>query len=200
MPGSPNIITNSTKKDEYNPICKLIPPNASVLDLGCGEGNLLDYLDSSKQIDGCGIEIEPDRITSAVSKGLCVIQGDLEELIKNYALKQFDYCILSNTIQELRDPEATIKEMLRVGRHVIITFYNVAYWKSRLGFLLRGTLQNHQTSYSLNSNIRFLSIHDFRRFCHSNQIEIEIETFNNSSEIRKWPELRARECIFMISK
>ncbi len=190
-------------KHEYEIIANLIPKGSKVLDLGCGDGTLLAYLRKTKEIDGNGIEISPAGVQSSISKGLSVIQGDLEEVIPNYSDRLFDYCILAQTLQELRNSEFVIQEMLRISRFTIIAFNNIVHVKNRFKILFQGKLpQSKDLQYDwMNTNIMFLSVRDFEEYCKKNEISvIDRKFFSNQKKVKKWPNLRAKLCIFIISQ
>lgn len=188
---------------DYRKICSLINSKSKVLDLGCGNGDLLQLLFHYKNIDGSGIEIEPDRIQESIAKGLSVIQGDLEEIVKDYPDKMFDYVILSQTLQELSHPSETLRNMIRIGKKALIAFYNLAFWQYRLYILFRGSFpKSKDLPYSwLSSNISFLSVKDFRDFCTGNNIIIT-QAFYLTDEklVKSLPNLRAKICVFEIKQ
>jgi methionine biosynthesis protein MetW len=188
---------------DHRKICFIIPTQAKVLDLGCGNGELLELLTRNKQIEGSGIEISPSKMQEAIAKGMSVIQGDLEDTIKDYRNGQFDYCILSQTLQDLKHPEGTLKEMLRVGKKVIITFYNLAYWRYRIHIMFKGTFpKSKDLPYEwLTTNILFLSVKDFEAFCEANHIHI-VQTlyFAHEKQIHFWPNVCSTLCIFEIAR
>lgn len=193
--------TTSTRPD-HKTICELIPKNSKVLDLGCGNGELLHILEKYKNINGSGIEISPNGVKNSISKGLSVIQGNLEEIIKNYPDNSFDYCILSQTLQELRNPSFVLKEMLRVGKNSLIAFYNLANIKYRLQILFKGRFpQSKDLPYNwLKTNVMFLSIKDFEVFCSQNSVDIKDKIFlAGSKKVKHWSNLRSQLCIFRVT-
>ncbi|MHC4160115.1 MAG: homoserine O-acetyltransferase MetX, partial [Planctomycetota bacterium] len=123
---------------DYELIESIIEPNSTVLDIGCGDGELLADLTAGKNIKGKGIELEQDLVLSCVRRGISIIQRDVERGLKDYADKSIDYVILSQTVQTVRNPEKVFKEPLRVGKKVIVSFPNFAYWKCRVQMLLAG--------------------------------------------------------------
>lgn len=188
-------------KNEYKNIADIIPENSKVLDLGCGDGTLLEYLRKEKKIAGTGIEISPKGVQNSISKGLSVIQGDLEEIIPNYSNYLFDYCILAQTLQELRNSDRVIQEMLRISKFTIIAFNNIVYFKNRFKILFQGKLpQSKELHYDwMNTNIMFLSVRDFEEYCSKKKIVVESKKFlSKDKNIKKWPNLRAKSCIFVI--
>ena len=119
-------------------IGELIEPRTRVLDLGCGEGELLAWLKENKQVDGRGVEMEGARVQKAIARGASVYQGDLESAVEDYPDQAFDYVILSQTLQETRYPLAVLRGMLRVGKRAIVAFPNFGHYSVRLAWLLSG--------------------------------------------------------------
>jgi methionine biosynthesis protein MetW len=180
----------------------MITPKSKVLDLGCGNGELLKFLQKNRQIDGKGIEIDLEKVQDALNSGISVIHGDLEEEILNYPDKHFDYCILSQTLQDLKHPEQILLEMLRVSKYVIVSFINLAHISYRFQILFRGRFPKAKDLPFkwLSTNIFFLSIGDFRDLCQSHQIRIEKQIYLVSEKIiRFWPSLRAKIAVFELS-
>jgi methionine biosynthesis protein MetW len=188
---------------DYKKICSLVKPKTKILDLGCGNGELLAHLRSHREIEGTGIEISLENVQKAIAEGLSVIHGDLEEEIKNYPDKSFDYCILSQTLQDLRHPEEVLLEMLRVSKRVLISFYNLAHYRYRFQILFTGRFpKSKDLPYKwLSTNVFFLSINDFQDLCRNHHIDIEESIYLvNDKIIRRWPQLRAKIAVFSIKK
>jgi methionine biosynthesis protein MetW len=121
-------------------IAELVAENARVLDVGCGDGELLQLLAETKAVDGRGIEISREKVNACVARGLSVIQGDADQDLANYPDQAFDYAILSLTIQATRYPKTVLENLLRIGRHAIVSFPNFGHWSIRLGLLVRGRM------------------------------------------------------------
>jgi len=191
---------------DYEIIESLIEPNSRVLDIGCGDGELLARLSYDKNIKGEGIELSQDLVVSCVGRGLSIIQRDIERGLANYGDKSFDYVILSQTLQTLKDPKQVFTEMLRVGKKVIVSFPNFAHWRCRLQLALRGNApETRQLSFAwYNSpNIHFLSLKDFDRFCRQLGVKIEkrIPLIKTSlSPVRFAPNLFAEQAVYVTSK
>jgi methionine biosynthesis protein MetW len=130
------------ERKDLKAIFAIIKPNSKVLDLGCGDGLLLGELVSRKKVNGLGIELSIEKIKSCLNNGISVIQEDLNEGLKDFKNKSFDYVILSQTLEYIANPVYLINEMLRVGKKVVISFENLAYWKNRITFLLKDTNSN----------------------------------------------------------
>ena len=127
-------------KQEFKIISNLINKNTRVLDVGCGDGTLMEYLKNSRKIDIRGIEISKNNVQKCLSKGLTVIEGDAEKDLLQFPDGSFDFVILSQTLQAFLTPEIVIKELLRVGKKAVVTIPNFGFWKVRLHLLLKGTM------------------------------------------------------------
>ena len=127
-------------KEEFNIISNLIEENTRVLDVGCGNGDLMKFLQENKTKDIRGLEISKEKVQNCLSKGLTVIEGNAESDLKQFSKSSFDYVILSQTLQAFLNPELVINELLKVGKKVIVTIPNFGYWKVRLQLLFKGTM------------------------------------------------------------
>jgi methionine biosynthesis protein MetW len=191
---------------DHEIIANCVEPNSKILDLGCGNGELLQELIQTKNIEGSGIEIRTEGVQQCIAKGLSVIQGDLEDLIFNYGDKVFDYCILSQTLQDLHQPDKVIAQMARVSKHIIVTFYNLAHYTYRFQILLHGRMpKSKDLPYKwLTTNITFLSVLDFKEYCDTKQITIDKAIYlkdgvTKREFVKYFPHWRAKLCIFEIS-
>ena len=126
-------------------IADMIQPRSRVLDIGCGDGALLDYLGHFKQVDGRGIELSQAGVNACVSHGLSVIQGDADTDLKDYPSDAFDYAVLSQTLQATRDPRRVLQELVRIGRRAIVSFPNFGHWRVRLALAGRGRMPKTRT-------------------------------------------------------
>jgi homoserine O-acetyltransferase len=161
---------------DYELIESLIEPNSTVLDIGCGDGELLADLTADKKIKGEGIELQQDLVLNSVSRGLSIIQHDIELGLEDYADKSFDYVILSQTVQTVKNPEKVFKELLRVGKKVVVSFPNFAHWKSRAQLFFTGrapVTKQLPFSWHNSPNIHFLSLKDFDRFCDELGVKVQ---------------------------
>ena len=127
-------------KKEFYIISDLIENNSRVLDVGCGDGTLMEYLKNNKKIDIRGIEISKNNAQKCIGKGLSVIEGNAEMDLTQFPNKSFDFVILSQTLQAFLNPETVIKELLRIGKKAIVTIPNFGFWRVRLHLLLKGTM------------------------------------------------------------
>jgi methionine biosynthesis protein MetW len=121
-------------------IADMIEPHSRVLDIGCGDGALLAYLAREKSVDGRGIEISQEGVNACVTHGLSVIQGDADTDLSHYPSDAFDYVVLSKTLQATRYPQAVLEDLVRIGRHAVVSFVNFGHWRARLNLLLRGRM------------------------------------------------------------
>ena len=189
-------------------IASWIEPGTRIIDLGCGGGNLLKYLITRKQVVGTGIERNEAKVAECIAKGLSVLQGDINDEVLDYPDNTFDYVILSQTLQQVYNPDALIRSMLRIGKRGIVSFPNFSHWDSRLQLLLSGfapvTKQLPYEWYNT-PNIRVITIKDFRKFVHEvgfrilKEVAIDTHSENRFGKVIKvLPNLRATYGIFLI--
>ncbi|MDA7562474.1 methionine biosynthesis protein MetW [Candidatus Pelagibacter sp.] len=178
-------------KLEFKIIAKLIEKNTRVLDVGCGDGTLMEFLKDNNKIDIRGIEISKNNVQKCIGKGLTVIEGDAEKDLGQFPDGSFDFVILSQTLQAFLNPEKVISELLRVGKKAIVTIPNFGYWKVRLHLLTKGTMPITRTlpdEWYNTPNLHMCSIKDFFNFCEDRKINLykSIALQNlKSSEITK---------------
>ena len=162
-------------KNEFQVIAELIENDKKVLDVGCGDGILMDFLKKNKNTNIRGLEISKSKVQECIAKGLTVIEGNAEKDLKQFPDKSFDYVILSQTLQAFLDPELVIKELLRVGKKAIVTIPNFGFWKVRLHLLLKGTMpitKRLPDEWYNTPNVHMCSIKDFFHFVKSKDIKI----------------------------
>jgi methionine biosynthesis protein MetW len=191
-------------------IANLIKANSKVLDIGCGDGELLEFLKKTKNTDGRGLEISQIEVSKALVKGLSVIQGDAENDLTFYPDRNFDYAILSQTIQATQRPKEILQEMLRVAEYAVISLPNFAHIKNRLHLLFKGTMpvnKNIPFTWFDTPNIHFCSIEDFENLCRDLNFTIEKKIFlTNKHRLfsffghKKIANLFAQYGIFLIKK
>jgi methionine biosynthesis protein MetW len=149
-------------------VAEMVERGAKVLDVGCGDGELLRLLSETRGVDGRGIELSREGVNEGVAKGLAVIQGDADTDLINYPDDAFDYVILSQTLQATRRPRLVIEHMLRIGRHAVVSFPNFGHWRIRLQMLFGGRMprtDNLPDTWYDTPNIHFCTIKDFRDLC-----------------------------------
>jgi methionine biosynthesis protein MetW len=164
----------SSKRPDFAAIAGWIQPRSSVLDLGCGDGTLLSYLRQTRDITGYGVEIDDASVLACVKNGVNVVQSDLERGLSGFENNSFDYVVLSQTLQAMKNSEVIMREMLRVGREGIVTFPNFGYWKNRLE-VLKGRMpvsENLPYEWFDTPNVHLCAIADFERFCEERDIRI----------------------------
>ena len=162
-------------KNEFQVIAELIENDKKVLDVGCGDGILMNFLKKNKNTNIRGLEISKSKVQECIAKGLTVIEGNAEKDLKQFPDKSFDYVVLSQTLQAFLDPELVIEELLRVGKKAIVTIPNFGYWKVRLHLLLKGTMpitKRLPDEWYNTPNVHMCSIKDFFQFVESRDIKI----------------------------
>ena len=162
-------------KQEFKIISDFIEKNTRVLDVGCGDGTLMEFLKKNKKIDIRGIEISKSNVQKCIEKGLTVIEGDAEKDLSQFPDGSFDLVILSQTLQAFLNPEKVISELLRVGKKAIVTIPNFGYWKVRLHLLIKGTMPITRTlpdKWYNTPNLHMCTIKDFFSFCENRKINL----------------------------
>ena len=162
-------------KNEFQVIAELIEKDKKVLDVGCGDGTLMEFLKNNKKTNIRGLEISKSKVQECIAKGLTVIEGNAEKDLAQFPDKSFDYVVLSQTLQAFLNPELVINELLRVGKKAIVTIPNFGYWRIRLHLLLKGTMPITKTlpdEWYNTPNIHMCSIKDFFHFVKSRDIKI----------------------------
>jgi methionine biosynthesis protein MetW len=185
-------------------ITELIAPGTKVLDLGCGDGALLEYLVKHKQVRGRGIELSEEGVLACVRRGLSVRQGNLEEGLADYPDASFDSVILSQTLQFLDDPTTILREMLRVGTQAVISFPNWGYWRCRLSLLLTGRIPQApdlpQQWYDT-PRWQALTVADFGRLCRHIDVRITRQVYlagDRRLHSRRLKNLQTTTAIFVL--
>jgi len=162
-------------KNEFKVIANLIEKDKKVLDVGCADGTLMEFLKDNKNINIRGLELSKNRVQECIAKGLTVIEGNAEKDLKQFPDKSFDYVVLSQTLQAFLNPELVINELLRVGKKAIVTIPNFGYWKIRLHLLTKGTMPITKTlpdEWYNTPNLHMCTIKDFVYFVKSRNFKI----------------------------
>ncbi len=192
-------------------IAKMVEPGSRALDVGCGDGALLDYLNHEKGVDGRGIELSSDGVNACVASGLSVIQGDADQDLDDYPNQAFDYAILGQTLQATRQPHNVLKNLVRIGKRAIVSFPNFGYWRVRASLMFFGKMPQTKTlSYNWydTPNIHFCTITDFINLCDSLGIMIEqgfaLDRVGLTRKIGAsgmlYANLRGEQAIFLLKK
>jgi methionine biosynthesis protein MetW len=191
-------------------IAAMIPPGTRVLDIGCGDGSLLEYLVRAKGVDGRGLELIQHNVNQCVARGLSVVQGDADTDLSEYPSGIFDIVILSQTIQATEKPSTVLRELLRIGKRVIISFPNFGHWRVRLSLLLSGRMPVTDSlghSWHETPNIHLCTIADFLALARESGAEIETALALIDNERTRtmhpdaWgPNIFAQGAIFLLAK
>ena len=183
-------------------ISKIIAPGSRVLDLGCGDADLLAWLADNKNVDARGVELDAQKVQRAIARGVSAYQGDLEECLHDYPDAAFDYVILSQTLLEVRRPLKVLKEMLRVWKRIIVAFPNFGHWSVRLAHLFTGRAPKNKLfphDWYDSPNIHFLTVHDFEMLVAKEGWTIERNIYLAGSEpLQVLPNVFAETAVYLI--
>ncbi len=162
-------------KKEFKVIAQIIQSNKRVLDVGCSDGILMEYLKLNQNNDVRGLEPQKDDVQKCIAKGLSVIEGDAEKELIQFPEKSFDYVVLSQTLQAFLHPDKVLDQLLRIGKQTIVSIPNFGYWKVRLHLLFKGTMpitKNLPNEWYNTPNLHMCTIQDFVNFCNQKNIKI----------------------------
>jgi methionine biosynthesis protein MetW len=197
-------MSDTTSKVEHRVIAGWVTGGASVLDLGCGDGELLSLLIKAKQVRAQGIELSETAIHCCVAAGLSVFQQDIDTGLSEYADKSFDYVILNQTFHQVKKPDYVLQEALRVGKQVIVSFPNFCYITARFQLFFRGRVPVTASlpyEWYDTPNLHFLSIADFQEYCRKRGVHVEQSTFvSGKRKVRFAPNLFGQTSLFLLSK
>lgn len=189
----------SIDRADFAAIAQWVKPGARVLDLGCGDGALFKYLKRERDISGYGVEIDDANVLACVNNGVNVVQRNLEGGLSEFEDQSFDYVVLSQTLQAMRNSERIIHEMLRVGREGIVTFPNFGYWRNRV-HVLRGRMplsENLPYQWFDTPNIHLCTLDDFERFCGERRIRIlQRQVLTGGTQVNLMPNLLGALAIY----
>lgn len=193
----------------YSVIAEIIETGSKVLDLGCGEGELLQMLVEQKKCKGLGIDINQNNVIEAIQKGLSVVQGDIDKGLNEFEQNIYDYVILNQILQSTTKPDFVIDEMLKIGKKVVVSFPNFGYWRVRCYLFFKGKMPKSKmlpyTWYDT-PNIHLLTVKDFFEFCSERNIKITQQVYIKRGKISKNPftrfltNLLCEEALFVIEK
>lgn len=185
-------------------VARQIPAGASVLDVGCSDGQLLAWLRDSKQVDGRGIELDPERVAKAVARGLSVVQGDATRDLAAFPSQSVDYAILSETLQAMEAPHKVLAELVRIGRRAVVAFPNFGHWRVRAHLVGKGRMpvtRSLPVTWYETENIHFCTIDDFRALADEMTLTIEAQAYlSGEKPVSAWPNLRADHALFVLRK
>lgn len=189
-------------RSDFAIISEIVKPGSRVLDLGCGEAELLAWLVEHKNVEARGVEIEPAKLRKAISRGVSAYQGDIDEGLADYPDRAFDYVILSQTLQETRAPLRVLREMLRVGKQAIVAFPNFGHWSVRLSMAFSGQAPRTKLfpyKWYESPNIHFLTVNDFEALASEQGYTIERRYFlSGSRRVSVMPNLMAEVAVFLV--
>jgi methionine biosynthesis protein MetW len=192
-----------TQRPDFAAIAGWVTLGSSVLDLGCGDGGLLRYLRESRRVTGYGVEIDDEGVAACVKNGVNVIQSDLERGLSDFESRSFDFVILSQTLQAVKNSERIIRDMLRVGREGIVTFPNFGYWVNRLQ-VMRGHMpvsDNLPFQWFETPNVHLCTITDFEDFCRAHGVRIlERTVITDGRKVALLPNLRGALAVYRFQK
>ena len=197
-------------REDFKEIARLVRPGARVLDVGCGEGALLELLAREKGVDGRGIEISPEGVSACLARGLAVVQGDADRDLDDFLAGAFDYVILSQTLQAVLKPRHVLGELLRIGGQAIVTLPNFGHWRVRLGLLIHGRMPVTGVlpePWWSTPNIHLCTLRDFTQLCEDLNLAIDAcaalaagrpaRPANPASPLETW---RAEAALFLLSR
>ena len=203
-PVSQAFISDVLARGDYQIIGEMVESRAKVLDLGCGEGQLMAWLEQAKSCHTRGVEISPARVRQALANGLSVYQGDIDQGLADYPDQAFDYVVLSQTLQETRDPREVLLEMVRVGKRAIVAFPNFGHWSARLSLLVTGRAPKtrHLPYEWYNTpNIHFVTVPDFEELARKEGLTIERSYFlRGDRRVAVRPSLMADSAVYLLRK
>jgi methionine biosynthesis protein MetW len=200
----PTFVRDLLGRSDYAIIGDIVEPDSRVLDLGCGEGELLEWLAIHKRVDARGVELSGPMVQRAIARGVSVFQCDIDQALADYPDQAFDYVILSQTLQETYRPRQVLREMLRVGRRGIVAFPNFGHWRVRLSMLISGRAPRTRLfpyEWHESPNIHFLTVEDFEDLARKEGLTIERRYFlAGHRKIGMLPNLLTETAVYLVSR
>jgi methionine biosynthesis protein MetW len=191
-------------RSDYAIIGEIVEPNTKVLDLGCGEGELLEWLAANKGVEARGVELSGAKVRKAIARGVSVFQCDMDQGLADYPDLAFDYVILSQTLQETQQPRKVLREMLRVGRRAIVAFPNFGHWKVRMSMMFSGRAPRTDLfpyEWYESPNIHILTVQDFEALAALEELTIERRYFlAGHRKVGMLPNLLAEVAVFLVRR
>lgn len=191
-------------RSDYAIIGELVDPGLKVLDLGCGEAELLEWLVENKKVQARGVELMPAKVQKAIARGVAVYQGDIEEAIADYPDGAFDIVILSQTLQETRNPLQVLNDMMRVGKHAIVAFPNFGHWRVRVAHLFSGRAPKTDLfpyDWYNSPNLHYLTVDDFEETAAKQSWVIERRIcLAGTRKVNLFPNLTAEVAVYLLKK
>lgn len=200
----PAFVRELLGRRDYAIIGDIVAPGARVLDLGCGDGELLEWLAANKGVKARGVEKSGVRVQRAIARGVSVFQGDIDQGLKDYPDQTFDYVVLSQTLQETVYPRTVLREMLRVGKRAIVAFPNFGHWRMRLSMLTSGRAPRTSLfpyAWYESPNIHILTVLDFEELAAMEGLKVERRYFlAGQRKVTAMPNLRAEVAVFLVTR
>jgi methionine biosynthesis protein MetW len=200
----------AARREDFRAILNLVKPDARVLDIGCGSGALLELLTRQKQVDGRGLEISPDNVALCLARGLAVVQGDADHDLNDFPSRAFDYAVLSQTLQTVRQPRHVLAELLRIADRAIVSFPNFGHWRVRWSLMTHGRMPMTGAlpqAWWETENIHLCTLRDFTLLCQTLDLRIEAcaalaegqpaRAMDPHRAIENW---RAEQALFLLSR
>jgi methionine biosynthesis protein MetW len=197
-------------REDFHEILRLVRPGARVLDVGCGEGELLELLSREKRVDGQGLEISQPGVSACLAKGLAVVQGDGDRDLDHFPSRAFDYAILSKTLQQMRDPRHVLSELLRIADQAVVSVPNFGHWRVRWALLARGRMPETRAlpdPWWSTPNIHLCTLRDFIDLCQELDLRIDACAALSGGKparpidpAKGWENWRSESALFLLSR
>ena len=200
----------TTEREDFREILRLVRPGARVLDVGCGEGELMEALSREKGVDSQGLELSMEGVAACLARGLAVVQGDADRDLDHFPTKAFDYAILSKTLQQVRDPRHVLSELLRIADRAVVSLPNFGHWRVRWALLTTGRMPETRSlpePWWSTPNIHLCTLRDFTALCEDLSLRIDAcaaltagkpaRPIDPSHAVENW---RSESALFLLSR